>query len=243
MTTRMTHADSKPKDSEHTVVADLVSKRIQGAPYKDSTSSDAPDEAIRGALEGDSSSLSAPASTCVGQAQIETVPPKENLGLKVPASLSKCAAIRLSTPASLCVGQPQIETFKPNENLGLKMKRRNKNINRGAKRRKQEDAEREVVVRRKVFTSGKWGKWETHFSIPKREREGQLRQQKLWRHAFENNRGVLRVHTDVLCPPTQRDLTEELLHCNLYRQYTIQGGPEPRVQVMLHEDATEDFNT
>ena len=36
-------------------------------------------------------------------------------------------------------------------------------------------------------------------------------------------------------------VTEELLHCGMFRQYRIQGNNEPRAHFLLHEDATTDF--
>ena len=54
--------------------------------------------------------------------------------------------------------------------------------------------------------------------------------------------GYLRLYPSVLSKEQQTAVTEELLQCPYFRQYTIQNNPEPRAHFLLHKDATEDFD-
>ena len=53
--------------------------------------------------------------------------------------------------------------------------------------------------------------------------------------------GAIKVHSNMINPFNQIKVEEELLeHPNLFREYPIQGGREPRANLFFHEKATDD---
>lgn len=54
--------------------------------------------------------------------------------------------------------------------------------------------------------------------------------------------GSLIIHLNLLDADEISDLGEEVCGCTIYRQYMIRNSPEPRIHVLLHEDATRKFS-
>jgi len=91
----------------------------------------------------------------------------------------------------------------------------------------------QVLMRRRTYNGSKWSSWTNEYerpSLPKR---------------FDFNfahGGQLSIYPNLLTDIEQNAVTEELLQCSYFRQYTIQNNPEPRTHFLLHEDATDDFD-
>jgi len=54
--------------------------------------------------------------------------------------------------------------------------------------------------------------------------------------------GQLRIYNNLVSETQQTAVTEELMQCSYFRQYTIQNNPEPRAHFLLHDKATNDFD-
>lgn len=113
----------------------------------------------------------------------------------------------------------------------------------------------EVLVRYRRHGKSSWGKWRNIFVIAKRCNRDFSRihsnshdvskitaECQTWTFKLDNDQGTFRVHTDILSRTQQERIAKDLSESPYYRQYMIQGGPEPRVHFSLHEDATDDFN-
>lgn len=122
----------------------------------------------------------------------------------------------------------------------------------------------DVLVRKRVWhtkgKSGKWSEWQDllkrselvvpEISIARRTRsqtqQPQPRQQQPVSKSFHLPLGgTFTIYPNLLSLERQEDVTNELMdHSNLFRQYRIQGGPEPRAHFLLHSQATnEDFDS
>ena len=52
----------------------------------------------------------------------------------------------------------------------------------------------------------------------------------------------MRIYNNLLSEAQQTAVTEELMQCSYFRQYTIQNNPEPRAHFLLHDKATNNFD-
>jgi alkylated DNA repair dioxygenase AlkB len=97
-------------------------------------------------------------------------------------------------------------------------------------------ASRQVLLRQRFCPSKKkWSKWSTiYYRPPKSTKEPLVYQ-------FSGG-GQLRIHPNILPSNRQKAVTKELMQCSNFRQYSIQGNPEPRTHFLLHENATNNFD-
>lgn len=108
------------------------------------------------------------------------------------------------------------------------------------------------LLQRRVHNGDKWGKWESVLvrpeasikddSVATTDAEPLAAESKSFTYGFgSGQRGSLTVHTAVLQASQREALCSSVLSCQLFRQYIIQAGPEPRAHFLLHEDATDDW--
>lgn len=62
---------------------------------------------------------------------------------------------------------------------------------------------------------------------------------KVWTYEFGHQSGRLRVHLNMVGKALLDDLKLELFDNSMFRQYNVRSSAEPRVHVLLHEDATD----
>jgi len=124
------------------------------------------------------------------------------------------------------------------------------------------DVDKDILVRKRRWNAKnkRWGDWETLLRRSQvvvdvasttgrvtRSRSKQQRVQPPVSTSFSLPLGgTFNVYPDLLSTKQQEDLTEELIVKNAhnFRQYRIQGGPEPRAHWLLHEKATfDDFDS
>jgi alkylated DNA repair dioxygenase AlkB len=89
---------------------------------------------------------------------------------------------------------------------------------------------------RKIST-GKWGPWQRTELTNPRTRSA-LTQKSRQIHLPRG--GTVTIYPGLLSKTQRATLSQELLSSNLFRQYEIQGMPEPRVHFLLHEQATDE---
>ena len=60
----------------------------------------------------------------------------------------------------------------------------------------------------------------------------------------KRNKGILRIHRNIISKTQTHKINEEVLinNKNYFRKYKFQGIDEPRIHLMLHEDASTDFD-
>lgn len=85
--------------------------------------------------------------------------------------------------------------------------------------------------------SKKFGPWTDIFTIRKTSA-----QEESFAYPFPNHKGELCIYANLLSGKRQQAISKELMTCDLFRQYPIQGGNEPRTHFLLHEKATDDFD-
>jgi hypothetical protein len=54
--------------------------------------------------------------------------------------------------------------------------------------------------------------------------------------------GTIKVWPDLISESVAESISNEAINSNLFRQYPIQGGWEPRVHYLLHDETTSDFS-
>jgi hypothetical protein len=104
------------------------------------------------------------------------------------------------------------------------------------------------LLQRRVHNGKSWGEWETVFVRPRLSMKDETTTDDSVTESFtfdfgSGERGSLTVYTGILHTHQREALSCSFLSCNLFRQYKIQGGPEPRTHFLVHEDATEDWET
>ena len=52
---------------------------------------------------------------------------------------------------------------------------------------------------------------------------------------------MVRVFPNLVDTYVQKELSEEIVNSNMFREYPIQGSSEPRLHFLLHDQATENF--
>jgi 2OG-Fe(II) oxygenase superfamily len=95
-----------------------------------------------------------------------------------------------------------------------------------------------AVLRRRTYDgiNGRWSPWTTLFS------RGDDDTPSRYELIFPDGKSKLSVETNTLSVNEQDTLAEELRSCGYFRQYSMRGSPEPRLQFLLHKQATENFN-
>lgn len=130
-------------------------------------------------------------------------------------------------------------------------------------KKKKESIDKDILVRKRHWKakSRKWSEWEVLLRRSQVEQEstnavrrrGSPRRNKLAHTSLSSPTasftlplgGTFNVYPDLLSSQQQQDLSNELLEENShrFRQYRIQGNPEPRAHFLLHERATNDFDS
>jgi 2OG-Fe(II) oxygenase superfamily len=94
------------------------------------------------------------------------------------------------------------------------------------------------VLRHRTYDgiNGRWSPWTTIFF------GGDDDTPSTYEYPFPDGKSKLSVETNTLSVNEQDTLAEELRNCGLFRQYFMQGSPEPRLQFLLNSQATENFD-
>lgn len=98
--------------------------------------------------------------------------------------------------------------------------------------------QQQTLLQKRTFDGGvkNWGPWSDVCTRP------ESTEVPTFVHCFPHDKGQLCIYANILPSDCQKAVTEELMQCSHFRQYTIQGSPEPRTHFLLHDDATEDFD-
>lgn len=93
-----------------------------------------------------------------------------------------------------------------------------------------------VLLRKRTYdaTKKKWSPWSDVYTRQPQELS--------FTYNFPRGGGQLRIYANLLISCHQRAVTDELMECGNFRQYSIQSSPEPRTHFLLHENATVDFD-
>jgi hypothetical protein len=105
------------------------------------------------------------------------------------------------------------------------------------KKRAKENLSSHVLLRKRINKGkNKWGPWCTVYTrLPNKSINGHFV------HGFSRG-GKLRIYLNLLQCNCQKAVTNELMQCSYFRQYSIQGSLEPRTHFLLNENATDDFD-
>lgn len=100
---------------------------------------------------------------------------------------------------------------------------------------------KQVLLRNRNYdaTKKKWSSWN---KVLTRQSLDDQQTQEPFVYNFTRGGGQLVIHANMLSTSRQRAITDVLMECDNFREYSIQGGPEPRVHFLLHEEATNDFD-
>jgi alkylated DNA repair dioxygenase AlkB len=110
----------------------------------------------------------------------------------------------------------------------------------------QQQQQQQVLLRKRTYdgTTQKWSPWNAILTRRSRSvgsEDSFTPDAEPFVYNFTRGGGRLVVHANLLSTSRQRVVTEELMQCRHFRQYRIQGSPEPRAHFLLHEQATYDF--
>jgi alkylated DNA repair dioxygenase AlkB len=107
-----------------------------------------------------------------------------------------------------------------------------------------EGSRRQVLLRKRTYDEKKrkWSPWDEVATRSDFSAEHSPCRQVNFLYKFPGNSGKLVIYANLIPSNRQEAVTDELMQCSNFRQYSIQGNPEPRTHFLLHDNATDDFD-